>query len=95
MTPCELCIFDYRNTKSGNPECLINKVCSTSQFKPIKFNVLQLLKKEHIIEFDMSLDKRSCEVWECCDDHYHITLTKRKMQQLIYELQQLTDTMKE
>lgn len=59
----------------------------------IDMNVIQKLKNQNVVDFDLSCDSKVMEVAECCDHYYEIKLDKSEVHELIQELILMHDRM--
>ena len=56
-------------------------------------SVLKYLEDEQVVYFELSEDKKTVQVEECCDGYYWVRLDRYHMARLIAELQGIYDAM--
>ena len=61
----------------------------------MKGSIIEILKDERVVEFMLSNDKESLEAIEMCDGWFSLSIKKVEAQQLVDELQELVNQMKD
>jgi len=58
-------------------------------------NILEKLEKDSVVDFNVSKDKTTLTLTECCDYYFSSSLTKAELEMLIKELTQVHGLMEE